>query len=49
VGAAGRRIALAAALSPEEAELKAIVDAIEAYAARRWPLGRDPAVPHGKG
>jgi peptidoglycan/LPS O-acetylase OafA/YrhL len=29
--------------------LKAVVDAIEAYEARRWPLGKDPAVPGGKG
>jgi hypothetical protein len=24
-------------------------DAIEAYEARRWPLGKDPTVPGGKG
>ena len=33
----------------EDSELKAIVDAIEAYEVRRWPLGRDPTVPGGKG
>ena len=35
--------------SEEEAELEKIVDLIEAYEAKRWPLGRDPSVPGGKG
>jgi hypothetical protein len=34
--------------SSEEAELRSIFDAIEAYE-RRWPLGKYPAVPSGKG
>jgi hypothetical protein len=35
--------------SDGEAELKAIVDAIGAYEVKRWPLGKDPTVPGGKG
>ena len=35
--------------SGEETELKGIVDLLEAYEARRWPLGKDPTVPGGKG
>jgi hypothetical protein len=32
--------------SEEEAELKTTVDALEAYEAKRWPLGKEPG---GKG
>ena len=32
-----------------EAELKAIVNAIEAYEVKRWPLGKHLNVPRGKG
>jgi hypothetical protein len=32
--------------SPEEAELEALTDVIEAYERQRWPLGR---IPGGKG
>jgi|SRR6516165_3780488 len=35
--------------SREEVELRGIVDMIESYEAQRWPLGKDPAVPNGKG
>ena len=35
--------------SDEEAELRSIVDLIEAYEQKRWPLGKDPNVPGGKG
>ena len=33
----------------EEAEVEALIDAIETYEANRWPLGKDPNVPGGKG
>ena len=32
--------------SPEAAELKRVIDAIEAYEAKRWPEGKEPG---GKG
>jgi hypothetical protein len=35
--------------SDEEGELESIVDLLEAYEVKRWPLGKDPAVPGGKG
>jgi hypothetical protein len=35
--------------SDEEGELKTIIDLLEAYEAKRWPLGKDPTVPGGKG
>jgi hypothetical protein len=33
----------------KNAELKSIVDLIEAYEAKRWPPGNDPNVRGGKG
>jgi hypothetical protein len=46
-----RSDALAACLEgeQEEAELRLIADALDAYESKRWPLGRDPAVSGGKG
>ena len=35
--------------SDEEGELETIVDLLEAYEAKRWPLGKDLGVPGGKG
>jgi hypothetical protein len=35
--------------SDEEAELEEILGLIEAYEAKRWPLGKDPNVPGGEG
>src|SRR6516164_7394333 len=35
--------------SEEEGELKTIVEALETYEHKRWPLGRDPKVSRGKG
>jgi hypothetical protein len=44
LGHARRRDALAGCQqsSGEETELKTIVDLLEAYAAKRWPLGKEP-------
>ena len=35
--------------SGEGSELEAILDLLEAYECKRWPLGKDLAVPGGKG
>jgi hypothetical protein len=35
--------------SDEEGELETIVDLLEAYEVKRWPVGKDPNVPRGKG
>jgi hypothetical protein len=35
--------------SDEEGELETIVDLLEAYEVKRWPLGKDLNVPRGKG
>jgi hypothetical protein len=34
---------------PRRPSSRRFIDAIEAYEAKQWPLGKDPAVPGGKG